>query len=447
VLDVVLHRARAVIGGPMFRLDAPMRVRTVSFRLVAALVPALVVLGGCEGALSSRSRGGSGQRTGDTGHIDGGPDWVDPWLEPEPDPDPGTDPEPGPGTDPEPDPGTDPVEPAPDPGTDPVEPAPDPGTDPAPDPGTDPDPGPGTDPGACSYPSGAAPTINTGTIMPAYRWATAYTADGASMPFDLEAFHCRTGVWGEGEWAAYHSVLFVVGTGWCPNCPTYLRDIAAMDLPSRGTLVVFLESQDESYRSCNSATARRTVDRVVGTAEGLRIGDGENSVRDALGDQTSTVPSSYMVRRSDMRVLADENQLGFTPDWVEMAASPDTDWPARYGHAAPPPPAACVEETYEPNDTRASAAAIGVGTFTAGICGANDDYFAVSLTGRWRVDLDFRHSDGDIDLFALDASGRVIGTSDSPDDDESLTVTGPATLRVLGYEGARAAYRLTLTEL
>jgi hypothetical protein len=146
-------------------------------------------------------------------------------------------------------------------------------------------------------------------------------------------------------------------------------------------------------------------------------------------------------------VLADENQLGFTPDWAAIAANPDMDWPSRFGHPAPPPPTACVEESHEPNDGRASAAPIGVGSFAAGICGANDDYYSVSLTGRWRVDLDFRHSDGDIDLFALDASGRVIGTSDSADDDESLTVTGPATLRVIGYDGARAAYRLTLTEL
>lgn len=420
--------------------DVRSRARAVSCRLVLVLVPTLIAMGGCEGALSSRSRGGSGMRGGDGGRTDAGLESIDPWEEPEPDP--GTDPvEP----EPEPDPGTDPVEPEPDPGTDPVEPEPDPGTDPVepePDPGTDPEPDPGTDPGACSYPPGASPTINTGTIMPAYRWATAFTETGASMPFDLEDFHC-----GRGDWGRYHSVLFVVGTGWCPNCPTYLRDVAAMSLASHGTLVVFLEAQDESYRSTSSSSARRMVDRVVGTAPGLRIGDGENSVRDALGEQTSTVPSSYMVRRSDMRVLADENQLGFTPDWVEMARSPDTDWPARYGHAPPPPPAACVEETHEPNDARASAAPITAGTFSAGICGANDDFYAVSISGRWRVDLDFRHSDGDIDLFALDASGRVIGTSDSADDDESLTITGPATIRVIGYGGARAAYRLTLTEL
>jgi hypothetical protein len=41
----------------------------------------------------------------------------------------------------------------------------------------------------------------------------------------------------------------------------------------------------------------------------------------------------------------------------------------------------------------------------------------------------------------------VIGTSDSADDDESLTSTGAATLRVIGYGGARAPYRLVLTEL
>jgi hypothetical protein len=432
------------------------RARRAS-RVCLGLLAVLNALAGCEGTLSSRVRGF-------TDRGDAGTEWLGPEPDPgtDPTPDPGTDPTPDPGTDPTPDPGTDPTpdpgtDPAPDPGTDPApdpgtEPAPDPGTDPAPDPGMDPAPDPGTDPapdpgsgpvpGGCTYPAGASATINTGTIMPPYRWATAYTETGASMPFDLEDFHC-----GVGEWSRYHSVLFIVGTGWCPNCPTALRETAALDLPSRGTLVVYVESQDESYRSCNSASARRTVDRVIGSAAGLRIGDGENSMRDALGDQTSTVPSGYMVRSSDMRVLADENQLGFTPNWAEIAANPDMDWPSRFGHPAPPPPAACMEETYEPNDTRAAAAPIAPGGFNAGICGANDDYYAVSLTGRWRVDLDFRHSDGDIDLFALDASGRVIGTSDSADDDESLTSTGAATLRVIGYGGARAPYRLVLTEL
>jgi len=433
----------------MSRLYACVRAREVLLCLVAMGF----VLGGCNVALQSRSRGGS--RSYDTGGVDGGPGWIEPEPEPEPEPGPGPEPEPepepepgpGPGPGPEPDPG---VEPEPDPGPAPEPdpgpaPEPDPGPAPEPDPGPapEPDPGPAPDPGACTYPAGASATINTGRIMPPYRWATAYTETGAMLPFDLAEFHCGTGDWGR-----YHSVLIIVSTGWCPNCPTYLREVAAMNLAARGTLVVFLESQDESYRSANSRSAQTIVNRTVGMAPGLRIGDGENSMRDALGDQTSTVPSGYFIRRSDMRVLADENQLGRTPDWVAMATDPDMDWPARFGYPAPPPPTPCTEETHEPNDTRATADAITPGTFSAGVCRAgNEDFFSVALPGRWRVDLDFRHADGDIDMFALDASGRVVGTSDSPDDDESLTLTGPATLRIIGYEGATASYRLTLTEL
>jgi hypothetical protein len=305
-------------------------------------------------------------------------------------------------------------------------------------------PTPIPDPGACTYPTGATSTMSTGSTISPYRWATAYTADGRAMRFDLEAFHCRAGEWGEGEWARYHSVLFVVGTGWCSNCPEYLRTVAAMDLPSRGTLVVYLESQDESYRSVNSAGARRTVDRTIGTAEGLRIGDAENSPPDAIGDQTSSIPAGYFVRRSDMQVLADENELGFTPPWTEMAANPELDWPARFGVGPPP---ACTEEPYEPNDSRSAAARIGVASFDAGICGSDSDYYAVTLTRRFRVDLRFSHAAGDIDLFALDSSGATVGVSESADDDESLTLTGPVTLRVFGYDGARAPYHLTITEL
>ena len=295
--------------------------------------------------------------------------------------------------------------------------------------------GGGPDP-TCTYPSGATGRMAMGEVISPYRWTTAYREDGTRVAFDLTAFHC------DAEWDRYTAVLFVVGSAWCSQCPDYLRMIADLGLGSRGTLVVFLEAQNESYETASSEEARTTVDRAVGSAPGLRIGEADNTMPDAIGSQTSAVPAGYFVRRTDMRILADENELGTTPPWDAMAAAPDMDWVSRLrggGGGAP-----CTEETLEPNDSRAAAVAIAPGTFSGGICGSDEDYFRVSLTGSWRLDLGTRYRDGDLDMFVLDASGAAVVTSDSADDDESVAYTGPATVRIIGYAGARAPYTLTL---
>lgn len=294
-------------------------------------------------------------------------------------------------------------------------------------------------PTGCTYPSGATGSVSMGQVMSAYQWSRAYREDGTRIAFDLDTFHC------DAAWSRYTAVLFVVGTGWCPNCPDYLRWVASLDLASRGTLVVFLESQNASYETASSEDARSTVDRTVGSAPGLRIGEATNAPPDAIGSQISAVPSGIFVRRSDMLVLANEFELGTTPPWAEMAASPDMDWIARLRGGGSG--ARCTEETLEPNDTRASAAPITPGSFAGGICGANDDYFRVSVAGAWRVDLAYHYADGDLDLFVLDASGRTVVSSESATDHESVSYTGAGIVRVIGYAGARAAYTLSLVAL
>lgn len=298
------------------------------------------------------------------------------------------------------------------------------------------------DPGSCVYPSGATGRIRMGDVITPYVWSSAYTESGMRSSFDLERFRCGA------EHASYTSVLFVIGTAWCPNCPDYMRDVAAMDLESLGTLVVFLETQDSSYGSASSAEARTTVDRIVGSARGIRIGDGDNTRPDAIGDQISSIPTGVFVRRRDMRILAFENELGRRVPWESLARDPEQDWVSILrGGGSVPTCGPADEETYEPNDGASSAAAIGPGTFRGGVCGSDSDYYRVSLTGRWRMDLDFRHATGDLDVIVTDASGRTIATSDSGTDDESVTVSGPGTIRIYGYRGAMAPYTLTLTEI
>ena len=119
--------------------------------------------------------------------------------------------------------------------------------------------------------------------------------------------------------------------------------------------------------------------------------------------------------------------------------------------------AACVDDSYEDNDTDATAAAIGDGVYPGlGACPTDDDYYAVALlTGdEITVDLAFATAEGDIDLELLDPSGALLASSTSITDDESLgpitTATGGDFLvRVFLYSDAGPiagnAYDMTVT--
>ena len=80
------------------------------------------------------------------------------------------------------------------------------------------------------------------------------------------------------------------------------------------------------------------------------------------------------------------------------------------------------------------------------------DFYQVEHAGTWQLDLAFSHAEGDIDVYvwdpatnrALQVNGQNVG-SDSGDDNETFTHQGNAIIGVLGYQGATARYRLTLS--
>jgi hypothetical protein len=100
-----------------------------------------------------------------------------------------------------------------------------------------------------------------------------------------------------------------------------------------------------------------------------------------------------------------------------------------------------------------TAPTLTVGDFSGGICELGDaDYYRIAATGAWQIDLTFSHAAGDIDIYQLDPdnpTGAPLGGSDSVDDNESLTGTGPALVAVVGYPRATCTntYSLSYTEL
>jgi len=85
-------------------------------------------------------------------------------------------------------------------------------------------------------------------------------------------------------------------------------------------------------------------------------------------------------------------------------------------------PTCCTDDTYEENDTRATAASIYEMT-TYSLVQEDYDWFQISVTpnfNRIQVNCQFAHADGDIDIQLIDASGTVICGSYSVTDDEYL---------------------------
>ena len=289
----------------------------------------------------------------------------------------------------------------------------------------------------CVYPSG--PTgLGSGDVIAPYTWSNARDETGAVFDFSLEDFHC------DPEYAAYKSIVLYVGAGWCPSCPQEMRRVNSMasQLQSERALIVYMEGQDRSYNDASSASAADFVESVIGSsAPGIRIGDGESSSPMAIFRTLRTVPSGFFIRRSDMRIVAAGPESG-TLRYDQLAREANTADPGPDPEPPPPPPT-CTEEPGEPNDELGTATPLS-GTVTGGICNARPDYFRVNVAGAWRVDLDFSHAQGDLDLYVISGSSRV-ASSDSTTDDESVSWTGPAIVEVLGYRGATASYQITLT--
>ncbi|MBU0552206.1 hypothetical protein KKB55_13485 [Myxococcota bacterium] len=112
---------------------------------------------------------------------------------------------------------------------------------------------------------------------------------------------------------------------------------------------------------------------------------------------------------------------------------------------------ACVEDAAEEDDASADAQPMAAGSSTPwrALCDAEDWYtLPVCADAPLNAHLRFKDSEGDLDLELRDAAGAVLAYSRSVTDDESVrftpTATGPLYLRVYGYSGAQAPYRLEI---
>jgi hypothetical protein len=100
-------------------------------------------------------------------------------------------------------------------------------------------------------------------------------------------------------------------------------------------------------------------------------------------------------------------------------------------------------DRFEPNDTRAAAKAVAVGSQAdLRVCTGDKDWFSSSTARTVRIA--FRHADGDLDLNAYDSAGNRVGQSAGTGDTEQVTVPAGGSVEVFGYNGATGGYTLTV---
>lgn len=315
----------------------------------------------------------------------------------------------------------------------------------------------------CDYPTNDGETVYFGKVMPPLSWDQAYLGKGAGMQedFSLENFHCNP------EYDAYNVIIFIITAEWCPSCEEMLTNFGSDGtferLEAAGALLVNVEMETLDYAAPTNEQAYTSIVAHAGEVPGFIVGDGATQPTtgpfSALASSRiiGSYPSGFVVRRSDMVVIAPLSEGGYYLDLESIAADPDAYYtgPPNEG---PPNCGADDEEDSEPaNNTAAGAGVIDSDIlFNGGVCDDEPDYFRVELPGRmWLLDLSFDPTLGDLDFYLwdtandtyyLDGNGRRVGSAEIGSD-EVFQFCGEATLRVFGYNGHTAPYRIGLTDL
>ena len=280
--------------------------------------------------------------------------------------------------------------------------------------------------------------IGTGSVMPETAWEETYLPDGTQISFSMTDFYCAP------EYEQYSSLVVILVAEWCPNCPAYMAQVAqdAQAIQEAGGLLLINVLEDNSYSPASSTTAQAMVNREIGPSVGLRVGEGSSTPSVIYNSPIwNAVPSGFLVRKDDMVVTRNQKDDQYVINWAAAAAS-----------VGNPTCTEADEEPYEINDTPASAPLIEVGGFDGGICNSGPDFFSIAIEGEWTVDLTFQNAKGDLDLYVVDENGEPLRDADgnrigseSSDDNESVTYSGPSIIMVTGYNGALNTYHLELT--
>ncbi|MEQ9501480.1 MAG: hypothetical protein RIT81_31710 [Deltaproteobacteria bacterium] len=169
--------------------------------------------------------------------------------------------------------------------------------------------------GACTF-AASSTEVAPQRAVPGFAWVDVTDAQGARTDFSMESFAC------DPQWRAYNSALVVVATEWDPITPKYLAYISGVSdaFTDAGTIIVYVVAQDTMGQPASQARATAFIDATIPGAPGLRAGDADTLSSPNVGDVAPFYPFAFIVRRSDMQVVA-VRQTSPETDFVSVAES------------------------------------------------------------------------------------------------------------------------------
>jgi hypothetical protein len=147
-------------------------------------------------------------------------------------------------------------------------------------------------------------------------------------------------------------------------------------------------------------------------------------------------------RGSDWRAWREDEtcaQRAVPQDAVDVSRAP-TGWCDLSSEPTVPTGAGCDAVG---GSTQATATVLALGTTRmARVCENESDWFRVDAMGTATVTVSFTHSAGDLDVEAVAADGRVLSSSTSVQNVETVQASGTFFVRVFGYRGVANGYTI-----
>ena len=306
----------------------------------------------------------------------------------------------------------------------------------------------------CQYPEWGE-QIGLGHVLPPFSWASSMRDGRSTGPLSTLSIFC------DPEWSDVETVTFVVVPEWVQWLIEYVEYIDALVplIEAESGRVIYVGAQTLEGRPIGlEATDNLLVD-VTSQHGGVHVAEADNMFDFKLIDTPLIrhLPAAFMVRRSDMTVIATQINRGVEHlPYVEIAQDPEADW-SDPGPATilPTFPSNCPEgsdESGEPNNTPEEATRIELGEVSGGICERRGDFYFIDVEGSWRLDLEFSHAVGDLDLVLFnegqplyDRQGMPRGAG-SGTDNETFEWSGPQMVYIYGYDNSTSPYQLIISE-
>lgn len=175
----------------------------------------------------------------------------------------------------------------------------------------------------CAYPDNPAAGVAYNTVMPPLFWIDAVDETGATSDFQLADVFC--------EAEMYPTIVFAISAGWCPYCPEYMAmiDNLTPELEAEGAKVVYVVIENAAGSPASNSYAQMYIaGETAPMGHSIRVGDAETagSAASPFSRAVSSLPSAFVVRTRDMRVIASQEQSPTYLDFPAIVRNPERLW-------------------------------------------------------------------------------------------------------------------------